>query len=243
MDNFLPDELKQQYAALPRELQAAIAAADLPDKLQTIAMDNKLLLDQAGGVQMETLLVLFGLESLDDYIDNLVKNAGLSRGQAIACAKEADDLIFKNIRETLQKLDEAEKTAEDEENKKTVMPSREEILAGIENPKSIGAAPVAAAPAASPATAPMQPAGKSAEENLLPEIPPAPGMPAVTAFAPEEKPYHANISPAADIVAAKMSAPVIVPAQTVVVEEKSKLPEAKPASSAAGADPYREAIS
>ena len=53
--------------------RSAISAADLPRKFEAITKDNKLMIDQGGKVQMETLIVLLGLEPLENYTDNLHK--------------------------------------------------------------------------------------------------------------------------------------------------------------------------
>ena len=122
MDNLITDDLKQQYKALPVELQNAISAADLPRKFEAITKDNKLMIDQGGKVQMETLIVL-GLEPLEKYIDNLQKNVGLSKEIAQAVANDVNELIFKNVRETLEKINEEAATAETEEITKTENPA------------------------------------------------------------------------------------------------------------------------
>ena len=100
-------------------------------------------------------------------------------------------------------------------------PSKEEILSGIENPEPT-------------------------KNNLLPEIYPEPTLPSPSASAParsiltKQEPYHENISPVKNIVQTKMTEPVVVPKETIVVQEQSKLPEKnKPSDST---DPYREPV-
>ncbi len=115
MDNDLQNNLQETFQSLPKELQEAISAADLPRKLEAVTKDNKLMIDQAGKVQNETVLVLLGLEPLENYVDNLVKNVGLSKETAEAVANDVNELIFKNVRKTLEKISEEDKTAETEE--------------------------------------------------------------------------------------------------------------------------------
>ena len=218
MDDLITQNLKQQYDNLPVELRNAISSADLPRKFEAITKDNKLMIDQGGKVQMETLLVLLGLEPLENYVDNLAKNIPLTKEQATAVAADANELIFKNIRETLQKVNEEDKAAEEAENIKT-------------NPTN--------QPAATQ-TAPVAEKPLETENDLLPEIAPVAGLPSNSIFTPKTEPYHENISPVENIVQTKMTEPVVVPKETIVVQEQSKLPEKnKPSDST---DPYREPV-
>lgn len=168
MDDLITQNLKQQYDNLPVELRNAISSADLPRKFEAITKDNKLMIDQGGKVQMETLLVLLGLEPLENYVDNLAKNIPLTKEQATAVAADANELIFKNIRETLQKVNEEDKAAEEAENIKT-------------NPTN--------QPAATQ-TAPVAEKPLETENDLLPEIAPVAGLPSNSIFTPKTEPYH-----------------------------------------------------
>jgi endonuclease III len=104
MNDDLDLNLNQQFETLPKELQAAISAVDLPEKLQQIIKNNKVMIDKAEGVQMETLMVLLGLEPVDDYMGNLVKNVGLEKTVALNVAHDADELIFKQVRNNLKEI-------------------------------------------------------------------------------------------------------------------------------------------
>ncbi|MFH0755315.1 MAG: hypothetical protein V1910_01450 [bacterium] len=106
MDDILKQDLKKQYDVLPKQIQEAISDIDLPAKLQEIVRKNKLMIDQAGKLETETVLVLFGLEPLENYIKNLVKNVGLTNIQASLVAHDINEAIFKNIRESLKKINE-----------------------------------------------------------------------------------------------------------------------------------------
>ncbi len=261
MDNDLDKNLEEQFQNLPKELREAISSADLPNKLQQITKNNQILLDQAENVQKETLLVLLGLEPLENYTENLQKNAELTKNQAIAIAHDINELVFKNVRETLRKINEdaeaAEAGATAEKEKlpaaSALQPSREEILAGIENPENIKTKEEAVSISSISSNIP-KPAEKSEiapekteiKNDLLPEIYPETNISAESVLLPKQEPYHENISPVENIVQSKMSGPVIVPKETVVVE-KTKLPDlpagqagkSKPSDST---DPYREPI-
>jgi hypothetical protein len=252
MDNISDPELKKQFESLPLEVQKAISGADLPTKLQEIVKNNKLMIDQAGDLQMETMLVLLGLEPLESFVSNLMKNVGLSSIQASVIAHDVNESIFKNIRETLKKINDSAVEAEKAAATQPAIPTKETVLAGIEQPSiikntegtiSISSLSNKPAPENHPEMA------KEGIEikinNILPEIAPKNPFPSVTSvssspsLAPKpSEPFHINISPVANIVETKMTETVVVPKETIIVPQTTKLPEKpKPAG-----DPYREPI-
>jgi len=229
MDNDTQKILTEQFNKLPTNIRDAILSVDYRSKLQTITKNNKLMIDQAGKLEMETMLVMLGLEPLTDYTDNLVKNAGLSKNQAIAIAHDVNELIFKNIRESLKKInEEAEKNNENPETKSVWQPTNVPIQQET--------APIAEKPIEQK----IAPQSTEIKNTMLPEIAPEVGLPAQFRFVPKQEPYHENISPVANIVGSKMTETVVVPKEKIVVEEKTKLPEKKQPSDST--DPYREPI-
>ena len=248
MDEILTQDLKKQFDALPAEVQKALTEVDLSTKLQDIVKNDKLMIDQASALQIETILVHFGLEPLENYTNNLIKNVGLSNIQASVIAHDVNETIFKNVRESLKNINEAvlgeEKITEQES-----APSKEDMITDIEQPENIKGKEesVSFSSLKSNNTIPnaeteihpeMAAEGIEIKTNNLPEIAPEAMMPAVPFPAPKQtEPLHLNVSPVENIVESKLSDTVIVPKQTIVVEEKTKLPE-KPISSSG--DPYRE---
>jgi len=245
MDN--DQELKEYIDKLPSELKQAIFSIDYQKQLQEVARRNKLLIDQAGKLEAETTLVMAGMEPLKDYIANLIKNVELSRDKAIIVAHDVDELIFKNIREELRKINEED---EKEEKKEEEDLTKEKILEGIENPSSLDGASISVNTLGSNLAQKTEPAVKSSEKveirkEILAEIKPQPvvkieTMPVVDANLPAKISMN-NLpmtqSPVKNIVQTKTTQEVIVPKQQITIEEKTKLPE-KPRST----DPYREAI-
>jgi hypothetical protein len=191
-------------------------------------------------------MVLLGLEAIDDYIGNLTKNAGLDKNTALMVAHDADELIFKNVRSNLKVI--SQKMAMDEnaiiaENNN--IPQQDDVLTGIENPSTIkegeGSVSVSAMPSNNKETVPEYiPFNKGIEirRDMNPEIEPN-ILPSANP-SPVKEMYHENISPVANIVASKMTNEVIVPKKEIIVEEKTKLPEANPPKSSS--DPYREPV-
>jgi len=245
MDEILTQDLKKQFAALPVEVQKAISDVNLPIKLQEIVKNNKLMIDQAGGLETETILVLFGLESLENYVDNLVENVGFSRIQASIIAHDVNESVFKNIRENLKKMNdemlEANKEVPENENN----PTKEDVLAGIEHPEDIKNNEESISMSSLKSNGINQEKIKTMERGVeirvdnLPEIAPEAILPVVSSLtSKKQEPFHVNIPPVKNMVESKLKNTVVVPKQTIVVEEKTKLPT-KP--KLAG-DPYREPI-
>ncbi len=149
MDQDINKILEEQFAKLPENIQTAIVSAEYRTKLQEITQRQKLLIDQAGKLEMETTLVMIGLEPLADFVANIQRELELPILRAKEIATDVSENIFKPIRESLRAINEAvenedevremsetiERTAElhKEENL-----NRDQILNEIEDPSIIG---------------------------------------------------------------------------------------------------------
>jgi hypothetical protein len=234
MGNETEKIIAEQLKIIPKELRDAISSVDYAEKLQTIVRNNKLMIDQAGKLEQETTLVLLGLEPLDDYINNLKKNIGLSDEQTTTVAHDINELIFKNVRESLRKISEGMKEADKEAGQTPQTNVKEETLEAIEKPESItNQSPVNrlepdyTAPKASDKVVEIRP-------NTIPEIAPESDLPLTI----KQPPLHTHEAPVDNIIESKSTETVAVPKQTVIIEEKTKLPEIKKDVG----DPYREPI-
>lgn len=155
-------KLKERFSLLPRELQEAILAADLREKLKVVTDTHRLHIDQAGALENETILVMLGLEPLEDYRANLARELGVPEALAAAIERDVNRLIFLPIRESLKNL--TEKDAGEEGAPAPAAPSPAERA---------GVGPSAPAPAAARAAAPLPPKPPSVPEGEEPK-PPAP---------------------------------------------------------------------
>lgn len=248
----LAPNLKQQFNSLPVSLQQAIYNVDVPTKIQKIIEDNKLMIDQGGKLLMETLLILLGVEPMEDFIGNLVKNIGISSIQSSVITHDINESIFKAVREELKKINEMARTLETEakspenvlDSVKPITPNKESVLAGIEQPETIKNTEDSVSMSLLKSNGPTPETHESIDKgiqikiNNLPEIAPGAMIPMMSQITKQAEPFHLNISPVNNIVEAKMTSTVAVPKETIVVEEKTKLPE-KPKASG---DPYRESV-
>ncbi len=239
-------DLKEYLKTLPLELRQAILSVDYQKRLQEIVKNNKLMIDQAGKLEGETTLVIIGIEPLDKYVENLVKNVGLSRIQAPIVAHDVNELIFKNIRTSLKNINDSIVQEEEYQKSKKENPTQESVLAEIENPETIKGGGETVSFSA------LNSKGSQVEEypefeneqveirpNTLPENMPESEITIVQGqTAHTIEPFHQNVSPVQNIVESKMTNTVVVPKQTIVVEEKTKLPEKTISSN----DVYRETV-
>lgn len=244
--------IADQMAILPEDVKKAITSVDYTAQLQEIVKRNHLLIDQAGALETETTLTLLGLENLKDYVENISRELTLPREKAIIVAHDVDELIFKNVRESLQKINDAALAEEEEiesraqENTQDELLKREYVMSGIENPKNIPEESISMSSLKSNSLNPEYPAealtkGIEIRKEMSLEIPPEAKLPIKTvSIIPTEKipePLHQNISPANNIIEEKLNNVISIPTEKVVVEENSKLPQ-KDVSH----DPYREAL-
>lgn len=247
MDEETKKIISDQLKVLPEEIKLAISSVDFKVQLQEVVKRNHLLIDQAGALETETTLTLLGLEPLADYVENISRELSLPREKALIVAHDVDELIFKNIRESLQKINDESLAEEEEiqEREQSEILNRESVMSGIENPKDIPEESISMSSLKSNSLNPeypIEPLTKGIEirKDMSLEIPPEAKLPMRSPIVSTEKipePLHQNISPANNIVEEKLKNIVSVPTEKVVVEENSKLPQKD-----IGHDPYREAL-
>ena len=136
--------ITERYKVLPRNIQDAITSTDLAPKFQKIADKHGLHIDQNSNLQTETILVMLGLETVDDFLDNVQKGLEINREKAILIAKDVNTEILDSIRESLKKIQAQQeangaKEVQEPTITKTETASSLERFAGIkieENPQS-----------------------------------------------------------------------------------------------------------
>lgn len=153
MDEEIQKIIDQQIEILPKEVRQAIISIDYKTKLQEITKRQRLLIDQAAKLEMETTLVMIGLEPLADYTENLQRELNIPIVRAKEIAIDVNENIFKPIRGSLQAMNEAaeetEKSGQNplEAKNGEALPrftnsnetnlNRDQILNEIENPSTI----------------------------------------------------------------------------------------------------------
>jgi len=86
---------------LPKENQTAINAFDWVKVAEEIGEKSLLSLSEINDFQVETLLVLVGIEGVDSYATNIENEVGTSKNEAEKIATEVIQKIFTPISDTI----------------------------------------------------------------------------------------------------------------------------------------------
>ncbi len=161
--DLLQVKIEKAKENLSEETLLAIGAVDWKKAILDMRQGRGLSFEQLEDLELETELLLCGLESPDDYPKEIERRLGLSKPQVSDLVKDLNEKIFKPIREEFIKITEAKKQETGEEKeifernlpkenlKETVRgESPEEILRVLEKERELPAAP-AEAGAAGPA--------------------------------------------------------------------------------------------
>ena len=242
MDDESQKIIAAQIKILPEDVKQAIISVNYKTKLKEITQRQNLLIDQAGALEMETTLVMIGLEPLADYIDNLQRELDIPLVRAKEIAADVNKNIFQTIRDSLQMMnDETSAPITDNEAKKGYLGwgneekngeetnlDRNQVLNEIENPKIIRDGD------RSMNFKPEVPQAKTTTIEIKPtqEIETIPGQ--------GVKDVVRSIN--MDILTAKMTGATTTSQQIINTKPESKLPEIKKRPFG-GVDPYRESLS
>ncbi len=241
MDDETQKIIAEQMKKLPKDVVGAIISVDYKTKLQEITQRQRLLIDQAGKLEMETTLVMIGLEPLADYISNLQRELGIPSNQAKIIALDISENIFKPIRNSLQMMNEAGEAEETPATKFTdsneIGLNRDQILDEIENPVSNRSS--FTQPTSQPVTLTgteleIRPTQEIQINNQGDSLNPKKGV--------------SLVETGSNLLQSKMSDITITTRQVVDVKTENKLPEIptrqidEKKRPYGGADPYREEI-
>jgi len=146
---FTTEQIENQYQTLPNEIKEAMLKIETADIVRTIGNKYALHVDQVGELADEIGLVMLGLTRPNEFVTHIIARIGVDHIVAEAIAKEVNEQIFLKIRESLQELpgDSAVTKLNGDvepipasppppETLPTDLPNRDEIIDGIENPKT-----------------------------------------------------------------------------------------------------------
>ena len=243
MDDESQKIIAAQIKILPEDVKQAIISVNYKTKLKEITQRQNLLIDQAGALEMETTLVMIGLEPLADYIDNLQRELDVPLVRAKEIAADVNKNIFQTIRDSLQMMnDETSAPVTDNEAKKGYLGwgnadkkeeetnlDRNQVLNEIENPKIIKDG--------NQSMNFKQEVPKQAETTAI-EIKPIQEIKTIPGQGVKDVARSTNT----DILTTKMMSSTTISQQIINTKPESKLPEIKkrPTNEV---DPYRESLS
>jgi len=119
--------IQDQLNTLPESVRDIIASIDVTKEIASIQTKHHLMLDQISTLEIETMLVMIGLEPADHFVENLKSNLSIDDEHAVLIANDINESIFQKIRHAMMEIDE-EKEGSDENL------DRDSILHEIENP-------------------------------------------------------------------------------------------------------------
>lgn len=134
MDIEIQKILKEAMNRAPVMVRDAILHTDISGKIQKIANDNGLRIDDAGKLETEVMLALLGLEDLKDFHSTIKRELNLGDSVVNKITKEVDEAIFDGVRAEMMKSS-VETTPSKEPNSGEVEDEkidREELLREIE---------------------------------------------------------------------------------------------------------------
>ncbi len=102
MTDKLKQIVKEEMVKLPKETQEAISSLDWGSVAEEIGKKYLLSESEVNDFQVETLLVLVGIETGDSYARNIEDEVGTSKEEAEKMAEEASQRIFTPIYNNLE---------------------------------------------------------------------------------------------------------------------------------------------
>lgn len=142
--------IEEQLKTLPLNLRQAINAVPWKALVQEIGKVNTLDVEQIVSLEQETMFIIYGFESPNDYVSNVAKNVGISEDVASNVMETVADKIFNPI---LQKSEELEKTVRNKSESTTPVSAIETPLSNlpmVEKGETVHDAPHVEQPIATP---------------------------------------------------------------------------------------------
>ena len=122
-----------KYQQLPINIQKAIEQVDIAKKIQTLGQKYGLHMDQIGLMAEEIDAVIVGETDSQELVDKIESRLSLDTERAITMTTDINIEIFAPLREAVLKLN-SEQTEKPSTQSVSPEPTRDSILAEIENP-------------------------------------------------------------------------------------------------------------
>ncbi len=97
MEQTLKQILDTQIGKLPKSILELLASGSLTNNVETVVFQYDISQESKDTIEDETVLVVIGLESLEDYEHNLIENAGLTAEQAEKIALAIVSVVIRPI--------------------------------------------------------------------------------------------------------------------------------------------------
>ncbi len=97
MTDKLKNIIKEEIVKLPKDTRAAIEAVDWASKVEEIGKKYLLNESETNDLQVETMLVMFGIDYADSYTTNIENKVGTTKDDAEKIAQEIYEKVFSPI--------------------------------------------------------------------------------------------------------------------------------------------------
>lgn len=128
--------IEDRFRELPESIREVITESGWEKIIRNIVSKNGLRIDQGSVIEHETLLIMLGFETPEDYLNNLINEAEIKPEIASKIAQEVNEQIFSLIRAKIIEKTETEEVAEKKTKTETSL-ERENILKEIEDPEEV----------------------------------------------------------------------------------------------------------
>jgi hypothetical protein len=121
--------LELYFKELPDNFQKAITNSSWETSIKKIGNDNNLNPEKNEALEIETRLVLYGIEETEDYVSNIIQEMSLNEPMAIKIADAVSKNIFQPIMQKARDIENSTKIGTNESEKKAIIP--ETVSSGL----------------------------------------------------------------------------------------------------------------
>lgn len=128
--------IEEQRKTLSSSLLKAIDTVPWKSSVKEIALLNKLNFEQVATIERETMFIIYGFESPNDYTSNMVREAGISEDVAYTIAESVANKIFDpilkkseehEVKQDIHPMIESGEVAHDVAQATSVAPARQDL--------------------------------------------------------------------------------------------------------------------
>lgn len=141
MDSLLTETVVEELEKLPQQIQDLITKSGWEQSVRKIVDKHNLRVDQGADLETETLLIMLGLSSTEDFLSNIKEQADIPDALAREIVSEIDRNIFEKLQATLRELTDEGVDMSNFGQVVDDVPDRNDVLKGIEDPEGPYSAP------------------------------------------------------------------------------------------------------
>lgn len=137
MDSLLTETVVEELKKLPQQIQDLVTKSGWEREVRRIVDKHNLRIDQGADLETETLLVMLGLSSTEDFLENIKDQAEIPDTLAREIMDDIARNIFEKLRNTLRELTDEGVDVSNFGQEMDEVPDRDDVLKGIEDPEDL----------------------------------------------------------------------------------------------------------